>query len=68
MMKHKKLKHIEEVRECSKFKEGECGFSDQYCWNIHTKNNHMEEHDREISKEQDFHKIIDKAVPPESGH
>ena len=67
MMKHKKIKHIEEVKECSKFKEGNCGFSDQYCWNIH-KAKHMVEHDEEITEDQDFHQSRNQSDPPESGN
>ena len=67
MMKHKKLKHIEEVRECSKYKRGDCGFSDKYCWNIHIVSNHKEEHDNSVVQEQDFQKTIEKPVPPTKG-
>ena len=68
MLKHRKLKHLEEVKECFKFQEGTCGFSDYYCWNkhtvevnIHIKNSHRE--NVSISK-QDFHKSPQNLAPP----
>ena len=68
MMQHKKLKQIEEVRECSNYKSGDCGFSDKYCWNKHTSSNHIEDHDEEIPKNQDFHKTIEEPIPPSNGN
>ena len=69
MMKHKKLKHIEEVMECSKFKEGNCGFSDKFCWNRHiTKHKDPLMHDtNEVENEinQDFHSNPVNLAPPE---
>ena len=58
---------MEEVKECSNFEAGECGFSDKYCWNLHT-NKHMQEHDEQLAEEQDFHKSTDELVPPENGN
>ena len=59
-MKHRKLKHMEEVSECLKFQTGDCGFSDAYCWNKHTaiQDNHNREAQNivEIETNQDFHK------------
>ena len=63
MMRHKKLKHIEEVRECYKFQTGDCGFSDKFCWNKHSnKNLNDNEH---TEKNQGFHKRTTNAAPPE---
>ena len=41
VMKHKKLKHVDEIKDCSKFLTGDCGFSDDYCWNRHASSKHI---------------------------
>ena len=63
MMKHKKLKHIEEVKECSKFQTGDCGFSETFCWNRHTMTEHTSKTHEE--QEQDFHQRPENLAPPE---
>ena len=69
MMKHRKLKHMEEVSECLKFQNGDCGFSDAYCWHKHTaiQDNHNREAQNivEIETNQDFHKSPENLAPPE---
>ena len=65
MMRHKKLKHIEEVRECYKFQTGDCGLSDKFCWNKHTNSNQNDTEHKE--KDQGFHKRTPNAAPPEKG-
>ena len=60
MMRHKKQRHIEEVRECLKFRTGDCGFSNEFCWNKHT----IESHKINTHDEQVFHKRSGKMVPP----
>ena len=68
MLKHRKLKHIEEIRECEKFQTGDCGFSDEFCYNKHSKN--LREHNKSghnednYIEEQDFHKSSENLVPP----
>ena len=61
MLRHRKLKHIEEVSECLKFQSGDCGFSDAYCWNKHTdiQDNHSRKakYEGEIETNQDFHEV-----------
>ena len=70
VMKHKKLKHIEEVKECPRFIEGDCGYSDDYCWNKHTLNNPIKNVHNEGSKnsEQDFPKSPANLDPPENSN
>ena len=41
VMRHKKLRHIEEVMECPRFLEDQCGYSNEYCWNKHTSKKHV---------------------------
>ena len=69
MMKHRKLKHIEEVSKCQKFQTGDCGFSDKFCWNRHiTKHKDPLMHDtNEVENEtnQDFHSNTVNLAPPE---
>ena len=63
MFKHRKLKHIDEVPECRKFQVGECGFSNNYCWNKHTNKVHETS---ASSAEQDFHRGPKNMDPPEN--
>ena len=70
MLKHRKLKHIEEVKECSKYQSGECGFSDTYCWNKHTAklNNHIKKsHKQNVPlSTEDFREFPQNQDPPEN--
>ena len=54
-MKHKKSEHIENVNFCTKYKEGNCTYSEK-CWFIH-------EHE-DLSKEGNVNhdKTIEKLV------
>ena len=65
MMRHKKLQHIEDVRECYKFQTDDCGFSDKFCWNKHTSINH--ENTEHEEQDQGFHRRPANAAPPEKG-
>ena len=63
MFKHRKIKHIDEVPECRKYQVGECGFSNNYCWNKHTN----KEHETSApSVNQDFQKGPGNLDPPEN--
>ena len=68
MLRHRKLKHIEEIKECENFQSDECGFSDNFCYNRHSRNlsNHnLEGHSEENNiSNQDFHRSSENLVPP----
>ena len=67
-MKHKKLKHIEEIKDCSKYLTGDCGFSDEYFWNRHAankKNNNSNNNSKTINN-QDFQRGSGTQDPPEN--
>ena len=68
VMKHKKNKHIEEIKDCSKYLKGDCGFSDEYCWNRHAsnKNNNNSINNSKTITNQDFQRGSGTQDPPEN--
>ena len=70
MFKHRKLKHPDQVPPCRRHQTGNCGFSDEFCWNKHnaTLDKHTEKtHEINASTEdQDFHKSHENMEPPEN--
>ena len=70
MFKHRKLKHPDQVPVCKRYKTGDCGFSDEFCWNKHKEpiDRHTEKiHEQSGSVEvQDFHKSQENLEAPEN--
>ena len=80
LMKHRKKEHAHIVKDCEKFKDGKCGFQNDYCWYIHAmkknqidkkvENIVLDEMDIDNEEEQSklgnsvFHEAQKKAKPP----
>lgn len=77
LMIHRKKEHINTVRECDKFKEGRCGFTENFCWFKHSRNmineqnindndifENLEENVESELKESVFHKAQERLKPP----
>ena len=72
LMKHKKVTHVENVKHCKNFNEGNCRRKDQDCWFKHAQNDAKSKKEESQSspisekyKRQDFHQTQFHTVPPD---
>ena len=60
-MIHRKREHTNTVWKCDLFKEGSCGFTENFCWFKHSRNMMNAEYE---SNESVFHGAQERLKPP----
>ena len=69
LMKHRKREHVNIVKECDKYREGKCGFENEFCWFLHnmkTAKNDRKDEKNVIDNEMDIDSESEQSKATES--
>ena len=68
LMIHRKKEHITAVKNCNKFPENNCRYSNEDCWFIHVLNTHIDQEHVDLKPADSVFQVVRENLKPPNGN